>query len=463
MGIRIWGALAAAVVVVVAGLGGTARGAEASEPPAEEAKPAQADELLQNIEEIGELTLSDILASKTSVASTGSATKQREAPGLVTVITREEVVGTGARDLLDLLQRVPGLQFAQDTEGLVGLSVRGNWSFEGKVLLLVDGHEINETLYLTATFGDHFPADLIERVEVMRGPGSAVYGGFAELAVVNVVTRTAESLKGLSAAGRVSTLPDSGSWGRRQVSLSWGDVFQVGGKPLKVALSGAFGDSKLSGREQVDSLGQSFKMSESSGRRPALVTLNASWADLSLSFLYDDYQVLDRTGYDEALPYAVPVGSQGFYLWASYDLKLPLGFSLVPKLRFKQQQPWRNVATDEAINSLLYYDVTAQRWEGSLNLAWRHLSWLDSLVGAAFTYDKAWLGTDDPEHFVDGAREVSYDNVAAYAEVTARTVVALTAGARYEHHSVYGDSFAWWTSGRATGPPSSRASRSRRG
>ncbi|MGC4119177.1 MAG: TonB-dependent receptor [Myxococcales bacterium] len=415
-------------------------GAEPSDAKPEDA-PAQGDDLLQTIEDIGEMSLSDVLASKTSVASSAATQTLREAPGLVTVITRDEIVGTGARDLLDILHRVPGLQFAQDTEGLVGLSVRGNWAFEGKALLLVDGHEMNETLFQTSSYGDHFPADLIERVEVMRGPGSAVYGGFAELAVINVVTRTAESLKGPAGSARLSSLPDSGSIGRGLLSLSWGDVFQVGGKPLKVALSGAFGESKQSGRLQQDSLGQTFSMSSNSARRPALLALNASWGDLALSFLYDDYQVTDRTGYDEALPYPVVVGNQGFHALLCYDLKLPLGFSVLPKLRFKQQTPWHNVAQDEGINSLLYYDVTAQRFEASLGVSWRYLSWLDAQVGGAFTYDRASMDAGYEGTFVNDRRDISFDNVAVYAEATARTVVDVTAGARYEHHSLYGDSF----------------------
>jgi outer membrane receptor for ferrienterochelin and colicin len=101
---------------------------------------------------------------------------------------------------------VPGFAFGVDVQGVVGIGVRGNWGHEGKVLLLIDGQRANELLYSTTQFGGHYPADLIERVEIIRGPGSAVYGGFAELAVINVITRTPESLNGVNATARAGMM-----------------------------------------------------------------------------------------------------------------------------------------------------------------------------------------------------------------------------------------------------------------
>ncbi|MBI5743888.1 MAG: Plug domain-containing protein, partial [Elusimicrobia bacterium] len=122
----------------------------------------------------------------------------RETPGLVTVITREEIQAQGARDLIDVLKLVPEFDFGMDVQGNLGLGVRGNWANEGKVLLLWDGQVYNETLYSTIQF-DRFPVDQIEEIEIIKGPGSVLYGGFAELAVINVKTQSAKTLNGSSA------------------------------------------------------------------------------------------------------------------------------------------------------------------------------------------------------------------------------------------------------------------------
>ena len=98
----------------------------------------------------------------------------RESPGIITVITADEINRTGVQDLMQVLQQVPGFDFGVDVEGVIGIGVRGNWAHEGKALLLWDGMELNEDLYATLQFVQHYPIDRIKQIEVIRGPGSAV-------------------------------------------------------------------------------------------------------------------------------------------------------------------------------------------------------------------------------------------------------------------------------------------------
>ena len=71
----------------------------------------------------------------------------REAPNVVTVITADEIRNSGARDLMDVLRMVPGIEFGTDIEGAVSFGIRGQWAAEGKVLITIDGVEINEIMY----------------------------------------------------------------------------------------------------------------------------------------------------------------------------------------------------------------------------------------------------------------------------------------------------------------------------
>lgn len=387
---------------------------------------------LPSLENLEDMSLEDLLNIPTGVAS-ASAQAQREAPGVVTIIGREQIVASGARDLMDVLNHlVPGFTFGEDTTGVVGVGFRGIWGFEGRVLVLVNGHEMNETLYLSVPFGGHFLADQIEKVEIIRGPGSAVYGGYAELAVINITTRRASSLHGLSASARYGLLANT--YGGREVNLSWGDVFG----DLSVSATASIGDFHRSGERQDDFSGNSFSMAQDSGMRPLLLSLDAEWRNLKLGFLYDEWEYLDRTGYDVALPRAVWGAYRGTYLLGSYDFKLPWRIAVTPKVRFKRQTPWNVTDKDPVIMSLVSYDRTAQRWDTSLTATWNGLSWLTLLGGGSYTHDHAWINSGEP--FSDGY-STGYDNFAVFGELSSRRLVDVTLGARFEHHSAFGNSF----------------------
>src|SRR5262249_32762711 len=124
----------------------------------------------------------------TSQVASFAPTRLKDSPAVVTVISGDDIRATGAHDLTAILYIVPGYFGGADTEAVVGRGFRGLWGYEGKILLRIDGKEMNELLFSTVQLGNEFPVELIERVEVVRGPGSVIYGGNAELSVINIVT-----------------------------------------------------------------------------------------------------------------------------------------------------------------------------------------------------------------------------------------------------------------------------------
>jgi outer membrane receptor for ferrienterochelin and colicin len=122
--------------------------------------------------------LEKLLNSMIAVATKREMTT-RHVPNIVSLITREDIQNSGARDLIDVLRTVPGFHLALDQNGKVGIGIRGNWANEGKVLLMIDGQMMNDVFSANIALGNHYPVDLIERIEILRGPGSAIYGGFA--------------------------------------------------------------------------------------------------------------------------------------------------------------------------------------------------------------------------------------------------------------------------------------------
>src|SRR5687767_10245664 len=82
------------------------------------ASAAHADE--QPKKDVKDLSLDDLLETPIAVASSAQARTSRDAPGVVTAMSREEIVASGARDLLEVLQLIPGFSFHTDVEGVVG-------------------------------------------------------------------------------------------------------------------------------------------------------------------------------------------------------------------------------------------------------------------------------------------------------------------------------------------------------
>lgn len=115
----------------------------------------------------------------------------KEAPGTITIVTAEQIQAMGASDLLDVLVQIPGIQLGRDVEDVVGIGIRGLWAHEGKMLYMINGIPLNEMEYGTFALGNRIPLENINRIEIMTGPGSVMYGGTAALGVVNIITYSA--------------------------------------------------------------------------------------------------------------------------------------------------------------------------------------------------------------------------------------------------------------------------------
>ncbi len=151
----------------------------------------------------GEDVLSKLLDTKVSAASRYLQTL-KEAPAAVTIISAEEIRRYGFRTLAEALNSVSGF-FITDDRNYTYLGVRGFGrpsDYTNRVLVQVNGHTLNESVYGSAPVGTDLALDLgaIERIEIVKGPGSALYGAGAMFAVVNLVTRKGVGIDGVRLA-----------------------------------------------------------------------------------------------------------------------------------------------------------------------------------------------------------------------------------------------------------------------
>ena len=125
-----------------------------------------------------------------------------QAPASVTFVTAAEIKRYGYSTLADILQGVRGMIVTDDRAfsyvGVRGFAKPGDYN--SRILLLVNGHRVNDNVYGQAAIGAEFGLDpsTFERIEIIRGPASALYGDSAFFAVVNVITKTGAALVGSS-------------------------------------------------------------------------------------------------------------------------------------------------------------------------------------------------------------------------------------------------------------------------
>jgi iron complex outermembrane receptor protein len=135
--------------------------------------------------------------------------KTSEAPASVTIVTADEIRKYGYKTLADVLESVPGIFITYDRNyhyiGVRGFRRPGD--YDSRILILVNGHRVNENVSDSVSTGTTFPVDidLIEKVEVIKGPGSSLYGSNALLAVVNIITKNAKTLNGVEVSGEVAS------------------------------------------------------------------------------------------------------------------------------------------------------------------------------------------------------------------------------------------------------------------
>jgi outer membrane receptor for ferrienterochelin and colicins len=164
--------------------------------------------------------------------------KTTAAPSSVTVINSEEIKRYGYRTLADVLQSVQGFHVSYDRSyhflGTRGINLG---DFNSRILLLVNGHRVNNNLTDGAYIGTEFilDVDLIDHIEIIRGPGSVLYGNNAFFGVINVITREGKQLNGVEASA------DYGSFETYKGRISVGKVFTNG---MQFLLSGSVYDSE---------------------------------------------------------------------------------------------------------------------------------------------------------------------------------------------------------------------------
>ncbi|MGB3617519.1 MAG: TonB-dependent receptor plug domain-containing protein, partial [Catalinimonas sp.] len=371
--------------------------------------------------------------------STSTALSARNSPSVVTVVTREEILASGARDLIDVLRLVPGYHLATDADGRVGIGIRGNWANEGKVLMRIDGQEVNDIYRANILLGNHYLVDDIERIEVIRGPGSAIYGGFAEFGVIDITTRRAAQLDGFAVGSTLGWMEDT--YGRRNGYLyfarDWGN--------WEVKVSQFFGDGQRSDQEhfafyqdslakQIGRIGDYHSLAGQSTLRPVLSNLYVRYKNFSFRSISDFYEMTDLYYADTNGRRPGRYGVESNFQEFRYDYRPNERLLVTPRLNFIVQSP-------QTSNNPTPPDRSELIFRGRFNLTTQYdFSHRINLTGGgeAF-YDYAEANAEGPFPVFTQQR---YLNLAVFGQTVYRLpIVNFLAGARYEYNDAFGTNF----------------------
>ncbi|PHS58273.1 MAG: hypothetical protein COB17_03360 [Sulfurimonas sp.] len=147
----------------------------------------------------------------------------KKTPVSITVIDKDTIQNMGANNFLDILRLVPGMGVSQSNVYVDKIESRGIkiW-FSEKVLIMLDGHSLNIDLLNGGTTGayKYFPVEIIQRIEIMKGPASALYGENAFSAVINIITKKSAEIDGTIASIKY------GSDNTKTINLLYGKKYE---------------------------------------------------------------------------------------------------------------------------------------------------------------------------------------------------------------------------------------------
>lgn len=374
--------------------------------------------------------------------------KVSDAPSAVTIVTADDIKDFGYTSLAEILNSVRGFYTSNDHNyqylGARGFGLPGDYN--SRVLMLIDGVRLNENMDGAGSVGSEFPLDLslIERVEVVRGPSSSVYGSNALFGVINVITKKGHQIDGVE--GEVQ----AGSFGHFKARVTAGGSL------------GNQGDWLLSGTTGVKE-GQDRYFSEFS-EEPSLGIYQDNdrnrWSHLFARASHGDFHVEGLFGWMEKQiptasyetefnhPLTRSEDNQGFVSgW--YQGEITTNTSLLSKLSYhlynyvgtwpydyaeEDEEPWVVINMDDSLGRWLTFENQVTRsFDAGHKLAFG-LDWQRNLQQDQSAWDSA------PDYWPYLAQDQQSTHWGAYVtgDYKFHSRFHLNLGLRHDQYSTFG-------------------------
>ncbi len=387
-------------------------------------------------------------------------------PGMVTVLRGEDLEVRGIKNLWEALELVPGMDIAVNNMGLREVFVRGigDTVSSGNLKFQLNGISMNSALWGKAYPLLDMPVDQVDRIEIIRGPGSAIHGEFASTGVVNVITRK----EGHQISGGISSY-DSYS-GSALYSIT--DSENETAFSLNIAAFETKGAYVITGPDQLYGLGMGA-ISNAPGpinevRDLSNAVIHFSFKKLEISGYYLNEGHGDYFGFLGSLP---PLSNDKAFRYKNYGGQIKYEFDILDNLKinynlgfFQHQSIWGLVFQQPPGFAGIYSDGMAarpfyqeNRFDGGLDLTYS--GWDKHIVKMGISFaeteiDDVWHETNyvpstgtptgpitrytGDENWLYEGMDRTLINFSLQDEIKISETVSLTAGLRYDDYSDVG-------------------------
>ncbi len=387
-------------------------------------------------------------------------------PGMVTVMYGEDLEVRGIQNLWEALKLVPGMDISVNNMGLRHVLVRGigNSISSGNLKFQMNGISMNSALWGKAYPILDMPVEQIERVEVIRGPGSAVHGEFASTGVVNVITRKDKNSINAGAG-------QNNSYGG-SVLLSIADQENGINVSLNAAAFKTDGGDVIAGPDQLYGMGMGGISNApgptSEARDVGTAVFDFSYKKITVTGYYLESGNGDYFGLIGSLP---PEHSDTSFIFKNYGGQVKYTGDLIDQLHFDvkfgffkhrfssdltfEQPPGFMGIYPDGVYTAPFYEEG--RLDGELDFTYSRWSNNTVMFGMAFSetdIDKVWHdknylpSTNAPlpavyrfsgsENWLAEGKERSLFNLFFQDEIKVSDVFSITAGLRFDHYSDVG-------------------------
>ncbi|MDR4507977.1 MAG: TonB-dependent receptor [Candidatus Brocadiaceae bacterium] len=301
--------------------------------------------------EISDVRVQNILSAETLwlnfheevTISTRHEVPIERAPNIVTVIMYQDIKNAGHRALIDVLRTVPGFEILKASDlGTSFPTVRGI-SAVNRVRVMINGHLINNPVRGDAFFQfDDYPIENIKRLEIIRGPGSAVYGENAFLATINIITKDAGDIDGIKVSSGY------GSFGTKEGDIVFGkvfDTFEISGMIHYIDTDGYDGTLESDLQTKIDNVIAPFGFPSSSRTPEDVVDFHREY-DFFLNVLYKDFYFQGGYFNEKRGPFVSPldvlssdtssIGDNYYFAEIGYKKSLDNKLTLKPRIYYDQ-------------------------------------------------------------------------------------------------------------------------------
>ncbi len=258
-------------------------------------------------------------------------------PYTIKTISKDEILASGSQDLMEVLRRVAGIDFCSDVVGQVGISVGGIWANEGKVILMIDGKIMNEFMYGTLQFGNHYPVENIRKIEIIKGAGSVLIGSFGELMVINVITDSPDDFQGIKAGSKLAINQNKRLF-YQNYFMEYGKNFS---KNLSIYAFARYSRSHRSDKQYYDVYNNSYNLWQNQLNNLSL-NYKIRYKKFEISGIYDDYQTTTRDYLVKILSRPYQKNFKYYTTNFSYSYKITPKLLASIKIMYQYSRPWES-------------------------------------------------------------------------------------------------------------------------